>query len=383
MAEVAEQVVRIVGAGCGFRVILHAEERQAFVTQAFEGLVIEVDVGKLDVVGVDGVGIDGEVVVVRSDFDLARLVVAHGMIAAVVSELELVRAAAEGETTELVAEADAEDGHAPDHVANGLDRIIDGLGIAGAVGEKDTVGLESENVGGGGLRRDDGDFAAFAREHAEDVLLDAEVVGDHTEMLPRFCALVECGRQKRIAGLVAAVARVEFVDGFCGDNFGEVGTVHLADIPGFLDECIGIGNVGGDDSAHDAVGSQMANQGAGVDLGEHGNGIALHVLVGDLFGAPVGADRGEFAHDQALDVGLRGFVVGVVGSVVADLGICENDDLTGIGRIGSDFLITGKRSIEDYFTLAFAGVAMTLAEEDAPVFERKNCLHCRSEEWIQ
>jgi len=24
-----------------------------------------------------------------------------------------------------------------------------------------------------------------------------------------------------------------------------------------------------------------------------------------------------------------------------------------------------------------------LAAEDAPVFERKNCLHCLSEEWIQ
>jgi hypothetical protein len=26
---------------------------------------------------------------------------------------------------------------------------------------------------------------------------------------------------------------------------------------------------------------------------------------------------------------------------------------------------------------------MALAAEDAPVFERKNCLHCLSEEWIQ
>jgi hypothetical protein len=28
-------------------------------------------------------------------------------------------------------------------------------------------------------------------------------------------------------------------------------------------------------------------------------------------------------------------------------------------------------------------VPMALAVEDAPVFERKNCLHCLSEEWIQ
>ena len=40
-------------------------------------------------------------------------------------------------------------------------------------------------------------------------------------------------------------------------------------------------------------------------------------------------------------IGLGRFIVGVVGSVVADLGICENDDLSGIGRIGSDFLVAG------------------------------------------
>ena len=37
----------------------------------------------------------------------------------------------------------------------------------------------------------------------------------------------------------------------------------------------------------------------------------------------------------------RGLIVGLVGSVVPDLRICENDDLTSIGGIGSDFLIAG------------------------------------------
>ena len=82
--------MRIVRAGCGFRVVLHAEERQRFVAQAFERLVVQVNVGQLDLVGVDGVGIDSEVVVVRRDFYLAGRVVAHWMIAAVMAELELV-----------------------------------------------------------------------------------------------------------------------------------------------------------------------------------------------------------------------------------------------------------------------------------------------------
>jgi hypothetical protein len=73
----------------------------------------------------------------------------------------------------------------------------------------------------------------------------------------------------------------------------------------------------------------------------------------------------------------------MIGSVVADLRIRKNDDLPGVGRISSDFLITSQRCIENYFTLAFTRCAMGLAEEYAPVFERKHSLHCLSEEWIQ
>jgi hypothetical protein len=129
-------------------------------------------------------------------------------------------------------------------------------------------------------------------------------------------------------------------------------------VSGLGDERFGVGDDGGYDAAHDAVGAQMADQGAGVDFGQHGNGIALHVLVGDLLGAPVGADGREFADDQALDVGLCRFVVCLVGAVVADLGVGENDDLAGIGGIGGDFLVSGKRSIENNFALAFTWVTI-------------------------
>jgi hypothetical protein len=65
------------------------------------------------------------------------------------------------------------------------------------------------------------------------------------------------------------------------------------------------------------------------------------------------------------------------------LGIGKNDNLPGVGRIGGDFLITGKGSIEHDLAPAFARVSIALAAEDAPVFERKDRLHRLSEEWIQ
>ena len=114
----------------------------------------------------------------------------------------------------------------------------------------------------------------------------------------------------------------------------------------------------------------MPHQRTGVNLGQHGYGIALHVLVGDLVGAPVGTDRRELADDQAFDIGLGRLVVCLTRAVVADLGVGENYDLTGIGGIGSDFLISGKRSIKNNLTLAFTWVTVAEAAEDAPVFER-------------
>ena len=39
-------------AGAGFGVVLHAEERQGAVAEAFEGIVVEVDVGEVDLGGV-------------------------------------------------------------------------------------------------------------------------------------------------------------------------------------------------------------------------------------------------------------------------------------------------------------------------------------------
>ncbi len=126
----------------------------------------------------------------------------------------------------------------------------------------------------------------------------------------------------------------------------------------------------------------MAHQGAGIDLGQHGNLVALEIFFGDLLRAPVGADARELAHDQALDVRTRGLVVVGVGAVIADFGIGENYDLAGVGRIGEDFLIAGDGSIKNNFAVTFAFCAVAFAAEDAPVFQRKDCLHCFSGEWI-
>ena len=51
--EIVEQVVRIVRAGRGFGVVLHAEDRVVAVAEAFERLVVQVHVGDVDFVQVE------------------------------------------------------------------------------------------------------------------------------------------------------------------------------------------------------------------------------------------------------------------------------------------------------------------------------------------
>jgi hypothetical protein len=94
------------------------------------------------------------------------------------SELQLVRFASDRETEQLVSEADAEDRLPADQFADVRHLRLQRLRVARAVGEEDAVGIEGEDILGGGQRGDDGDAAARLHEAAQDVVLDAEIVGD-------------------------------------------------------------------------------------------------------------------------------------------------------------------------------------------------------------
>jgi len=79
---------------------------------------------------------------------------------------------------------------------------------------------------------------------------------------------------------------------------------------------------------------------------------------------------------------MSGFVIVRVGAVIADLRIGQDNNLSCIGGIGEDFLITGDGSIKNDFPVAFAFRAVTYAAEDSSILQRKDSLHRNSEEWI-
>ena len=130
------------------------------------------------------------------------------MVRAVMAELHLERAPARREAEQLVAEADAERRHAAvDDLADRRDRVVAGLGIAGAVATGTRRRASCASTSRAGVCAG----TTVSRqprcgEHAQDVVLDAVVVGDDVEarLAHRPIAVAERPRARRpLVGLGA------------------------------------------------------------------------------------------------------------------------------------------------------------------------------------
>ncbi len=60
--------------------ILHAEERQRFMAQAFVGVIVEIEVRDFDFAGGQRFGVHAEAVILRSDFHLIGEQVLYRMV---------------------------------------------------------------------------------------------------------------------------------------------------------------------------------------------------------------------------------------------------------------------------------------------------------------
>ena len=164
------------------------------MAEAFERLVVQIHVGDFQLVEIERIGVDGESVIVRGDFDLSGDLIQHRMIGAAMAELQLVGLAAQREAQDLMAQADAEDRDFADQFADLRGLVVERLGIAGAVREKHAVGLQRQHIFGGGAGRDHRNPAAGMHQAAQDVALDAEIVGDHVMADLGVCAFAFGGR---------------------------------------------------------------------------------------------------------------------------------------------------------------------------------------------
>ena len=100
---------------------------------AFDRVVVQVECVISMSFEIQAVRIHGEAVILRRDLDLIALDVQNRMISAVMSELQLVRPAAQSESQNLVPRQIPKIGFFPSRLPHILDRVIHGFRIAGTV----------------------------------------------------------------------------------------------------------------------------------------------------------------------------------------------------------------------------------------------------------
>src|SRR5688572_25959598 len=75
---------------------------------------------------------------------------AHRVIATVMTKGELEGARSQGESENLMAEAESKGRNMTDQLSRGRNRLGGGFGIAGSAAQKDPVGVAAQDVGGRG-----------------------------------------------------------------------------------------------------------------------------------------------------------------------------------------------------------------------------------------
>ena len=123
----------VLRAWTAFGVVLDAERGQPPVAEALDRAVVQVALGDVEVPGGDGPAIDLELVVLARDVDSTVVEVLDRMVGAVVAVGQARRGRARCAAEDLVAEADAEHGHAPQGLARQLDRPVEHGRVAGTV----------------------------------------------------------------------------------------------------------------------------------------------------------------------------------------------------------------------------------------------------------
>ena len=120
---------------------------------------------------------------------------------------------------------------------------------------------------------------------------------------------------------------------------------------------------GGDDSAHGAVLAQVADKRARINVGNDGNAVVREESGNFFFRAPIAGQFGKLTHHQTFRVRPRGLTIEQVRPVVPNVRVGKDYDLARIRRVGEDFLVAGKRSIENDLAKTFAGGAKTAPPE--------------------
>ncbi|MNY06805.1 hypothetical protein D3C86_1395780 [compost metagenome] len=281
-----------------------------------------------------------------------------------VAELHLEGLGAHGQRHDLVTQADAEGGDtACDELARGGHGVVARLGVAGAVGQEHAVRIQRQRVGGGRLGRQHRHLAAALGQHAQDVELDAVVIGHHVEL--------------RLVQLAVALAELPLVLGpfirfLDRHHLGQVHAGQAGERAGQVDSLLDVVLASQDAAVLGTLLAQDTGQLAGIDAGDGHHLFLLEVVGERVFLAEARGQNRQILDDQAGGMDFRGFDVLTIHPDIADMRIRQRDDLPGIARVGEDFLVTGDSGVEHHFADGMAGSADGIATKDRAVCKREN-----------
>ena len=282
--------------------VLHGECRNINALQAFNHVVIQIDVAdehlavlavfKRRVNGFADRRVNSKAVVVRGDFDFAGGHVFDRLIDAAVTELQLICAEAERTAEQLVTEADAEERMTcVKYLAKQVHFRISLFRISRTVGEEDTVRIEGFKL----IERDGGWHHMYTaatlghtmRSHG----LDAEI--DRGDGEQRFLAF-------------EFTTRLDGIGFFGADFVVEAHPLHLRSgldlVKHGLDGtqlAIGVKQsiTGENTCTHHACGTQVAYKLASVDSADANDVIGFQIVIEAAGGTPIAHIRAGIAHN--------------------------------------------------------------------------------------
>ena len=124
---------------------------------------------------------------------------------------------------------------------------------------------------------------------------------------------------------------------------------------------------GNDGGALGAFFAQNSRQAACIDVGNRHHAVALQVGRQALRRPPVAVDPGAVTDDQARSHRSLRFLIFRVTAGVADMRVGQGHDLTRVGGVGQDLLVTGHRRIENRFADGVPACPDTAAAKNAAV----------------
>ena len=311
-------------------------------------------------------------VVLRGDLHTAADQIHNRLVATTMTEFEFFHLGAARQADHLVTEADAKDRHLADQLLHLLVGLHHGIGVTGAIGQKDAIGIHVEHLTRGCIPRHDGEVAASTDQALQDAALDTAVVGDH------FVA-GRSGRGKRKVMRSGQVVRSKGMGLRAAHGLDQVLADQRRRGGQALGKLVDVEDLRRDYAHLGTVVAQVAHESAGVDALDSDDAVCTQVLRHADGRAPVRRRGAHVVDDHAAHGGsARGasgiagegrLDIGLVNAVVADLRIGHGYDLAGIARVGHDLKVALERRVKaDLAGCGTLGTACT-AIKNGPILK--------------